>query len=159
MESIWKYQNFKNIWLKNFPLRNVSIRLRWDSTRWDFLMFYCPISSECHTESSQLLRDRVEFGLSLAVEFVFFFLIIFYWFQRERDEGRNISLLFCLFIHSLVDSCMFPDQGSNSQLWRIGTMLQPTEQSHQGILCVLNHYDALPQWGDSSISKYTKIHV
>ena len=31
--------------------------------------------------------------------------------ERERKKERNISLLFHLFMHSLVDSCMCHDQG------------------------------------------------
>ena len=54
-----------------------------------------------------------------------------------REEGggereKNTDLLFHLFMHSLVDSYMCPDQGSNPQPWYIGTMLQPTELSGQG---------------------------
>ena len=45
----------------------------------------------------------------------------------EREEGkgreRNIDLLFHLFMHSLVDSRMCLDQGSNPQPWRIWMML------------------------------------
>ena len=47
---------------------------------------------------------------------------------RERD----IDLLFHLFMHSLVDSCMCPDRGSNTQPWHTGMMLYPTELPRQG---------------------------
>ena len=34
--------------------------------------------------------------------------------ERERwGREREINLLFHLFMHSLVDSCISPDQGSN----------------------------------------------
>ena len=48
----------------------------------------------------------------------------FYWLilERERLTHTHISLLFHLFRHSLVDSCMCSDQGSNPQPWCIGTM-------------------------------------
>ena len=42
--------------------------------------------------------------------------------ERERESD-----LFSLFMHSLVDSYMCPDQGLNPHPWPIGTMLQPTE--------------------------------
>ena len=56
--------------------------------------------------------------------------IFIYLLERERE--RSIDLLFHLFIHSLVDSCMCPDQGSNTQPWHIGTMLKPIELPGQG---------------------------
>ena len=37
----------------------------------------------------------------------------------RRGRERNIDLLFHLFIHSLVDSCMCPDQELNLQPWYI----------------------------------------
>ena len=40
------------------------------------------------------------------------------WGERERE--RNTDLLFHLFMHSLVDSCMCSDWGSNSQSWYMG---------------------------------------
>ena len=37
-------------------------------------------------------------------------------FEREGErEIENIDLLFHLFMHSLVDSCVCPDQGMNLQ--------------------------------------------
>lgn len=50
----------------------------------------------------------------------------------EKETERN-NLLFHLLVHSLVDSCMFTDWGSNLQPWHIGVMLQPTELSSQGL--------------------------
>ena len=32
---------------------------------------------------------------------------------REKEKEKDIDLLFQLFMHSLVASCMCPDQGSN----------------------------------------------
>ena len=54
---------------------------------------------------------------------------------RERRAGgkRNIDLLFHLFMHSLVASCMCPDQGSNLQLWHVGA--KPAKLSGQGLTC------------------------
>ena len=44
--------------------------------------------------------------------------------ERERERGRETSiLLFHLRMHSLVDSCMCHDRGSNLRPWHIGTML------------------------------------
>ena len=44
-----------------------------------------------------------------------FVILIFYLLidLRERERERDIDLLSCLFMHSLVDSCMCPNQGSN----------------------------------------------
>ena len=60
--------------------------------------------------------------------FLFLNLKILYLLILEREKGRerkerrkrNISLLYHLLIHSLVDSCMWPDWGSNQQLWHMG---------------------------------------
>ena len=51
---------------------------------------------------------------------------------REGGRERNNDLLFHLFMHSLVASCICPDQGSNLQPWCIGTTLQPNELPSQG---------------------------
>ena len=53
-------------------------------------------------------------------------------FEREGErEIENIDLLFHLFMHSLVDSCVCPDQGWNPQPWCIGTTFQPTGMASQ----------------------------
>ena len=52
----------------------------------------------------------------------------FYGFQREEER----DLLFHLFVHSLLDSCMYPDWRLNPQPWCIRTTLQPTELPIQG---------------------------
>ena len=46
----------------------------------------------------------------------------FNWCYREtgRKRERKIDLLFYLFMHSLVDSCMGSDWGSNPQPWCMG---------------------------------------
>ena len=49
--------------------------------------------------------------------FLFFELIL------ERERERNTDLLFHLFMHSLVDSCMCPDQRQNPKPWCIGATL------------------------------------
>ena len=47
--------------------------------------------------------------------------------ERERERGRererNNDLLFHLCMHSLVDTCMCPDQGLNLQPWCVWTVL------------------------------------
>ena len=43
--------------------------------------------------------------------------------ERKGEGERNIALLFHFFMHSLVDSCMCPDWGSNLQPWCVGTTL------------------------------------
>ena len=40
-----------------------------------------------------------------------------------REREREINLLFHLFRHPFVDSCMCPDRGWNPQPWSIGMML------------------------------------
>ena len=53
----------------------------------------------------------------------------------ERGRERNINLLFHLFVHSLVDSCIFPDWGLSLQPWLIGTT---TELPRQGSFFFFN---------------------
>ena len=43
--------------------------------------------------------------------------------ERKKEYEKMNGLLFHLFMHSLVDSYMCPDQGLNLQHWHIGTML------------------------------------
>ena len=83
----------------------------------------------------------------LNVNFIFYFYLWTIFFQiergqeketegeRERERERDISLLSHIFMYSLVDSYMCPDQGSNLQPWRIWTMFQPTELPSQGLKC------------------------
>ena len=52
-----------------------------------------------------------------------YFLFFSYWFEREREREETLFLLLHLFIHSLVDSCMFSDGGFNPQPGHISTML------------------------------------
>ena len=52
--------------------------------------------------------------------FNFFNLLIFRERGMEREGEKNIHLFFHLVMHSLVDSCMSSDQGSNQQPWCIG---------------------------------------
>ena len=42
---------------------------------------------------------------------------------RDWQTDRHTNLLLHLFMHSLVDSCMCPDQGLNLQPWLIGMTL------------------------------------
>ena len=43
-----------------------------------------------------------------------FYLLVLEREEREKERGRNIDL-FHLLMHSLVDFCMCPDQGSNQK--------------------------------------------
>lgn len=52
--------------------------------------------------------------------------------RRGKKRERNINLLFYLLMHSLVDSYMHPERGSNPQTWYIRMMLLPTELPNQG---------------------------
>ena len=47
--------------------------------------------------------------------YLYCFLIFIYWFESERER----DLLSHLFMHSLVDFCMFPNQGSNTRSWGV----------------------------------------
>ena len=64
--------------------------------------------------------------------------LAFLWREREREKERErereMSLLFHLYIHSLVYSCTWPVQGSNLQPWFIGMIFQPTEILSQGTI-------------------------
>ena len=79
-----------------------------------------------------------------------FLLLILQREKREREK-KNIEFLLHLFLHSLVNSCTYPDQGSNLQPWSFGMMLQPTELPGQGSplsftvpACVLNSKTSFP---------------
>ena len=66
--------------------------------------------------SAQLLQ---RFFFSFFANTEFFSLI----YKREKEGERTIDLLFQLFMHSLIESCMCPDWGLNLLLWCVGTML------------------------------------
>ena len=53
-------------------------------------------------------------------------------FSDKRERERDVNLLFHLFMHSLVASCMCPDQGSNPQPWSMWMTLYPSELPSQG---------------------------
>ena len=55
-------------------------------------------------------------------ESIYIFLIKKIWRKREGGEGER-EILFYVFMHSLVDSFMFPEWVLNLQPWRIGRML------------------------------------
>lgn len=52
--------------------------------------------------------------------------------EDEKRERETLDLLFHLFTHSLVDSCMCSDWGLNPQPFCIGRTLEPTELAGQG---------------------------
>ena len=74
-------------------------------------------------------KEEGVFSLSIQsleyIIFVIFLNCVFYCLilQRERERERERYLLFHLFMYSLVESCMCPDQGSNPQHQCMGTML------------------------------------
>ena len=45
--------------------------------------------------------------------------------RRERERERH-RLVFHLFMHTLVDSCVCPDWGPNMPSWTIGKTLSAT---------------------------------
>ena len=69
------------------------------------------------------------------------FLLSFLKFISQRERERNINLLSHSFIHSLVDSCMCPDWGSNLQRWHVWTTLQTTEPLCQSSSSAFNPCD------------------
>ena len=80
---------------------------------------------------------------------LFYLRFSFHWFfgrggrERGRERERDHAL-FHRFMHSLVDSCMCPDWGSNLQAGRIKTTLSPTELPGQGSpVLFLNLLDSL----------------
>ena len=97
-----------------------------------------------HTWASEILLYRDAQVSSAFFSFLFFFRRFFYWLilDSERKGGiereRNINLLFHLLMHSLVDSCMCPDWGSNHNFGVLGCIemgLQLMEPPGQGRLC------------------------
>ena len=73
---------------------------------------YCPIT------------DLVSFMLSLCVLFSISLLIQFFIYFRKKEEGKEKHQFDVpLFVHSLIVSCMCPDQGLNPQPWHIKTTL------------------------------------
>ena len=70
---------------------------------------------------------------------IVFFKILFINFRERKEWGRQTEtkrernrFLFHLFMHSLVASCMCPDQWSNPQTWCIRMTLYTTELARQG---------------------------
>ena len=59
------------------------------------------------------------------VKNIFFKFLFIDFREKAREEvgERETDLLFYLFIHSLLDSCMCPDQGLKPQPWHSGMML------------------------------------
>ena len=82
----------------------------------------CPIPNEYPFGKEN--KALVPFILYVKVKFIWitklFLFNFFNWLTLEREGGQRewetpiyCSTLFPLFMHSLVDSCMCPDQGSN----------------------------------------------
>ena len=59
----------------------------------------------------------------LRKRFLKFFLFIHFKEKTGGEKERDINVLFHLLMHSLVDSCMCPGQGSNLQSWCIRAIL------------------------------------
>ena len=78
--------------------------------------------SQIQNKGSQSHKTMALLQQQGFLAFVFFFLIDFRDRERER-ERENTDLLLYLLMHSLVDSCMCPDQGQNPQPWCTRTAL------------------------------------
>ena len=73
------------------------------------------ISKACAWEYSQTQKEWGRYHATLSL----FLKKKWVWEKEEGQEReRDINLLFHLFMHLLVDSCMCPDWGSNLQPWR-----------------------------------------
>ena len=57
--------------------------------------------------------------------------------DREREKERSVV---ALIFHSLVDSCICPDEGSNLQPWIIETKLHPNELQGQGYILYFMYF-------------------
>ena len=57
--------------------------------------------------------------------------------EREREER---DLMFHWLMHSLVDSCVCPDWGSNPQPRHAGMVLWPTELPSQGLILMWSFF-------------------
>ena len=82
----------------------------------------------------------MHFDKLISIEWLYIYLIIFnfiYWFLRERK--RDIDLLLHLFMYSLVDSCMCPDQRPYLKPWHIEITFYPTELPSQGGMYTFNY--------------------
>lgn len=83
-----------------------------------------PLLMNTHCWDRQLMIPALSIQ-SLGVSFkkkithCFLLCLVFYFVLRERKERRKKDLLFHSFIHSLVDSSVFLDWGSNPEPWRI----------------------------------------
>ena len=79
---------------------------------WSWLIFFILLEREGRKREKY---QFVPFTYAFSSWFLFYFLL--YWFlQIERKGERNINLLFHLFMHSLVYSCICPDWGPKQQL-------------------------------------------
>ena len=97
------------------------------------LKFQCGIQNKnsINTQSTSLsftlmnsaLYSIEDKKLQIYVEIKIIFLFLNFYLLILRKREKNIDLLFHLFMHSLVDSHMCPDQGSNLQPWCIRMML------------------------------------
>ena len=104
----------------------------------------CLLSLSCG--SSIICVRLVDTNYSQLIEtlflpiFCFFFFLTFFvdWFL-ERGRKRELDLLLHFLTHSLVDPCMSPDWGSNSQPWEGGrTHYNPLSyQARQGLCFIL----------------------
>ena len=78
---------------------------------------------------------------------------------KERKGERNISLLSCLFRHSLVVSRMFPDWGSNLQpqgvepCWNRRNRLSYTARTQSNLILILK---AVPRMGSRALKGLSK---
>ena len=75
-----------------------------------------------HVET-QTLYTILDFFLTAFFKLLLLFINFREREGRETERKKHQFLLFHLFMHSLVDSCMCPDQGWNPQPWYIRMML------------------------------------
>ena len=76
-----------------------------------------------HIVEKKEWEGHLIFTLSLFFKYVFIdFRKMIRKRQRETDRQKR-GFVVHLLMHSLIDSCMCPDQGSNPQAWHSGMML------------------------------------
>ena len=98
------------------------------------LINYCILhKNNCKPSTPPCIFLQILSSDSHSAIFLKFYVLII---ERERKgEGggeKHTDLLFHLFMHSLVNSCMCPDRGLNPQPWCMGMMLESTKPPNQG---------------------------
>ena len=135
--SVLKTQSIHlNMWIKLFVFVQMSVRfVIFKEGMWETAHVLDALITGIHGQVTLLLlpwkppgtRTRVPYctiPIELSPEnFLRLFFFRKHWFYTQRGRGRRRNILwFHLFMHSVIASCMCPDQGSNLQPWHIRTI-------------------------------------